>query len=489
MNLVELVQQDMFMPPEWSREFNHIQIDSRDVQKGDLFIARTASAEAFIADAIERGAVAVLAEGDMGFRCEASAFFPMVPVFFTPAVKQHLSAWLHRRYPLNDLQLVGVTGTNGKSSITQYIAQLMSALGKSCGVVGTLGNGVWPHLADTRNTTPDLSVVLRELANFQQQKVTYAALEVSSHGLQQERVQGVPFAIAVLSNLTQDHLDYHGDMESYFAAKRRLFIESEPHIALINIDDAYGQRLADDAAIKVQVLTYGKHPDADIRYELGALSDAGLSAVVHTPWGVASLQLPLVGEFNLANACAALAVLCVWNFPLVAVAQAASQLEPVNGRMELYSKDHSPLVVVDFAHTPDALTNVLQALKPWQKPITCVFGCGGDRDRQKRSLMMAAALAGANCVLLTDDNPRSEDPEQIFADALADVQPEQVTAMHDRARAIEHAITHSASEAVVVIAGKGHEAYQEIQGVKHPYSDAAVLQQLGYVKVGGPYVG
>lgn len=488
MKLSQIVAADMFMPPEWDREFSHLVVDSRDIQPGDVFIARqghSGHGTQHIADAVAAGAVAVLAEGEQGFRCEWNADGDGVPVFMTPQLEEYLPQWLHRRYATAGMALIAVTGTNGKSSVTQYIAQLATACGRECGVLGTLGNGRWPQLQHTRNTTPDLSVILRQLDELKNQSVNLAALEVSSHGLDQQRVAGITFDVAVLTNISQDHLDYHGNMDDYFAAKRLLFTRHQPRVALINIDDPYGRQLAADPEITAEVVTYGAAEDARVRYQIEQLSADGMTAQLTTPWGRARLQLPLIGGFNLANATAAIAALALQHQPDFArLVQAAATLQPVAGRMELYRKHNAPLAVVDFAHTPDALENVLQALQPWQKPVTCVFGCGGDRDRSKRPLMARVAEQYAAQVWLTDDNPRNEDPQQIFADALAGVKG-AIHTEHDRRAAINAAVQAAGADGIVLIAGKGHEEYQDVKGVKHPYSDTAVLAALGYCKAGG----
>lgn len=486
MKLSQLIANDFYLPLEWDREFEHIVTDTRQLKKGDLFIARQGLAEhgsQYIDQAIEKGAVAVLAEGEMGFESKESPFFPRVPVFYAEEVATHLPQWLARRYPLADMSLIAVTGTNGKSSVSQYIAQLSSASQQACAVLGTLGNGIWPELQETTNTTADLAVIRRHLSDYQEQKVALAALEVSSHGLQQNRVAGLSFSTAVMTNLSQDHLDYHGTMEAYLAAKKQLFTDYNIQHALINVDDEYGKQLAQDQAIQVPVVTYGSCKEADVRYQLLAFDKDGLHAEVRSPWGNAMLVLPLMGEFNVANAVAAIAALTLQGFDFEQLCQQAGQLRPVAGRMELYQRANSPLVVIDFAHTPDALANVLLALKPWQRQLTTVFGCGGDRDRSKRPLMMQTALEHSDCVWLTDDNVRFEDPQQIFADALTGGFTEHQE--HDRARAIAAAISAAAADGIVLVAGKGHEGYQDIQGTKHAYSDKATLLALGYSAVGG----
>lgn len=488
MKLSQLIVNDFYLPLEWDREFNHIVTDTRQLKQGDLFIARQGLAEhgaKYIDQAIELGAVAVLVEGEMGFESKDSPFFPRVPVFYAEEVATCLPQWLARRYPAATMNLIAVTGTNGKSSTSQYIAQLAALCEQPCAVLGTLGNGIWPNLQETTNTTADLAVIRRQLDHYHEQGVGLAALEVSSHGLVQQRVTGLSFSVAIMTNLSQDHLDYHGSMDAYLAAKKQLFTEYGVQHALINIDDEYGQQLAADSSITAAKLTYGAHASADVRYQLLAFDNNGLHAEVRSPWGTTQLVLPLMGEFNVANAVAAISALALQGYDFLMLCDKAQQLHPVAGRMELYQKAGAPLAVIDFAHTPAALINVLQALQPWQRPLTTVFGCGGDRDRSKRPLMMQAALAHSNSVWLTDDNVRFEDPQQIFADALAAGQP--TAQVHDRQQAITEAIAACAANGIVLIAGKGHEAYQDIQGVKHSYSDKAVLLSLGYQLIGGAH--
>ena len=490
MKLSQLVGNDMYMPPEWDREFNHISIDSRSIEKGDLFIALPGvreHGEQYINTAIEKGAVAVLAAGEMSFRCEQSSHFASVPVFFAEEVERCLPQWIQNRYAVNSMQLVAVTGTNGKSSVTQYIAQLAQQCAEPCAVFGTLGNGLWPELKATKNTTSDLVTLTKELYELKLAGVNLAALEVSSHGLVQQRVAGMAFQTAVMTNLSQDHLDYHGNMEDYFAAKKQLFTDYSLQNALINIDDEYGQALAADSAVQGKVITYGKHSDAQVRCTLLAFDKSGMHAELKTPWGVAQLVLPLMGGFNLVNATAAIAVLALQGMDFNRLCKAAQKLRPVNGRMEVYTKADSPVVVVDFAHTPEALRNVLKALQPWQRAITTVFGCGGDRDRGKRPLMLAVAKELSEQVWLTDDNPRYEDPAQIFNDLLAGagVNASSINTEHNRTIAITQALAATKESNIVLIAGKGHETYQDIKGKKIPYNDGQFLMEQGYQRLGG----
>lgn len=478
MKLSQITLSDCYIPPEWDREIRHVRVDSRLIQQGDALLVRSIDAiesERFIADAIARGAVAVVAQGALGFACGDGG----VPIFSSPAVADHWQSWLHRRYArVAQLSLIGVTGTNGKSSVTQYIAQLLMAMGHPCGLLGTLGNGLWPQLQATANTTSDLAITLQQLDGMVGQ-ANWAALEVSSHGLQQQRIAGLAFKGAVFTNLSHDHLDYHQSMENYFAAKRRLFEEYAIEHALINVDDEYGRALAQSLPSEMSVLTYGCEAMADVQiHDICWLGDR-LQARIRSPWGDDLIQVPLLGDFNMSNAVAAMVALAQQGMDWSALCIAAQQLQPVLGRMAFYRHADGRTAVIDFAHTPDALANALAAL-PTLSPYV-VFGCGGDRDRRKRPLM-AAALDGIEQVWLTDDNPRFEDPESIWQDVLQHAPAARFHRQHNRSLAIEEACAAMPANGVVLIAGKGHEAYQDVAGQRHAYSDESVLLALGFVR-------
>lgn len=470
--------------------FRHLVTDSRDVRSGDAFLAlpgSSADGRQFIPKAITQGATVILEP------CGSAVIEQLEGCvrIGLPNLLEQLPEMLHWRYDqARQVRLLAVTGTNGKSSVTQYIAQLASAQGLSCGVIGTTGNGVWPNLQPTRNTTPGLDVMLRILDGWARSGVDLAAVEVSSHGLEQGRVQGLAFAAAALTNLTQDHLDYHGDMESYYQAKRLLFTDYGIQTAFINADDAYGQRLLFELPASVKPVVFNETgTGGDLASECWSWSNVafglhGIEARLSYPGESQTIHLPLIGGFNIANAVLAIAMLSTLPLNTRELLSAARHLTPVAGRMELLTCPDKPAVVLDFAHTPDALENVLAALEQWQLPVSLVFGCGGDRDRSKRPLMMQVALASAHRVWLTDDNPRYEDPDQIWADALAVDGTEAVICQHDRALAIQQAITQTPLDGLVVVAGKGHETVQEIQGQHIPFSDFQVLAELGYRRMG-----
>jgi len=486
MKLSAIVKNSIYVPPEWDRDVNDIHADSRDIKKGDLFIARSGSAahgSDYVARAIEAGASVIIEEGADCFRCEAGG----VPVYPADNIKSVLPQWLANRYSsVCDLSLYAVTGTNGKSSVTQFIAQLANALGKKCGVVGTLGNGIWPELHATRNTTPDICVVYRMLNEFAEAGAEAAALEVSSHGLDQGRVAGLNFDVAILTNLTQDHLDYHGDMESYFAAKAALFTTGMAKAAVISTHDVYGQRLLSMPGVPETCLSLASE-QGDILYRNIDLAEEGLTAELNTPWGKGNLNVPLMGDFNVANVAAAISALSLTGVAFNELLSAAKNLQSVEGRMALYTCEGKAKAVIDFAHTPDALENVIRAVSTQATELSVVFGCGGDRDRSKRSLMADAAASAKN-VWVADDNPRTESSEQIFADIKKSPAATRFIFEHDRTAAITAAVAATSASGIVLVAGKGHENYQEINGVKHNYSDAAVLESLGYRRAGGSHV-
>lgn len=444
-------------------------LDSREVGRNDVFVAlagRAFDGHDYIDQAISAGAVAILAERPVGDK--------PVPVIVIDDLRARLGELAHRFYdnPTERLAMVGITGTNGKTSTCQYIAQSLDFLGKRCGIIGTNGQGLWGALQETLNTTPDVIRLHRELARQLEQGGQFSAMEVSSHGLDQGRVDGVRFRTAVFTNLSRDHLDYHGTMEAYGAAKWRLFQWPGLVNAIVNLDDTWARAHLDSVRADT-VLTYGRTVDADIRVTDHRCHPTGLDAQVSTPWGAVELNLPLLGLFNLSNALAAFTVLLAESVPLSTAARVISNVRPVKGRMERVLLRNGPTVVVDYAHTPDALEKALRACRDHvQGRLGVIFGCGGDRDRGKRPEMAAAAERGADFVVVTDDNPRSEASADIIADTRAGFEhPERVVEIANRRRAIFDTLSRCSPDDVVLIAGKGHEAYQEIQGVRHHFSD------------------
>ena len=497
MNLIQLLQ--AILPATILSQLDHtleikgLVTDNRDVEDSDCFIALagiTHHGKQFIDDAVRRGACVVLVESDDdGIEFKVNQQKQKIPVISLSNLKANVNALLIRFYDVSssafDMRLFGVTGTNGKSSITRFVAQMSADLGQSAGLMGTLGFGVWPDVIESKNTTPELAVLLRQFSAMQKAGAQVVAMEVSSHGIEQQRIEGLTFDSAVFANLSQDHLDYHGDMESYFAIKRELFIPESLQYAIINIDDVYGQRLLADDAITAQKISYGFSEQADIRVVNWAMHATSIDADIVTPWGGASFTINMVGDFNLANVLAAIGLLCVENkFSFQEIITSIQSITPAPGRMQTYCKQGSVPVVVDFAHTPDALENVLSTLsKQVEGQLAVVFGCGGNRDAAKRPLMASVAQNLADVICFTADNPRDENLESIINDMQAGLLVSNnalVQVEHDRQQAIVQTINILTENDILLVAGKGHEQYQEIAGAKNTYSDEAVLFSLGY---------
>ena len=452
--------------------------DSRALAPGEVFVAypgARADGRRFIAAAVARGASAVLWErqGQAGGTAIA---LPNVAVDDL----QSLSGWIaHLVYgrPSEKLWTVGVTGTNGKTSVSQWIAQAFERLGRSCAVVGTLGSGFPGKLEESLNTTPDALTVHRLFAQHLAQGAQAAAMEVSSIGLHQGRVNGVHFDVAVFTNLTRDHLEYHGSMEAYGAAKAQLFAVPGLKAAVLNLDDAHGRKIAGDlAGSGVRVSGYSLHAGAGaaLTAEHIAATPHGLRFTAATPQGRADIVAPLVGEFNVSNLLAVLGTLLASGVPFDQAAAALRRLTSAPGRMQPLGGEGQPLAIIDYAHTPDALDKALAALRDTARArggrLVCVFGCGGNRDPGKRPLMGGVAARRADGVILTSDNPRDEDPQAILADIARAAPGARV--IGDRAEAIRAALAEAGVRDVVLIAGKGHETYQEIGGRRQPFSDA-----------------
>jgi UDP-N-acetylmuramoyl-L-alanyl-D-glutamate--2,6-diaminopimelate ligase len=383
--------------------------------------------------------------------------------------------------------MAGVTGTNGKTSVSQWIAAASNALGRRAAVIGTLGNGLVGERAEARNTTPDPIVLQRLLADYLRRGARCVAMEVSSHGLDQGRVTGIEYDCAVFTNLTRDHLDYHGTMEAYAAAKYSLFDAPGLEHAVVNADDPWGAKLAQRLEGRgLDVVTFGTGPAARLRARDVRLSEAGVRFTVDGDFGTGDVKARVLGAFNVSNLLAVLGTLLAQGIPFDEAVTAVARLEPVTGRLERVGGGAAPLVVIDYAHTPDALEKALAALRPTVAAghrLVCVFGCGGDRDAGKRPLMGQVAARLADHVVVTSDNPRGEDPHSIIAQILEGIPGDRAEAIEDRQVAIFSAVHHATAGDVVLLAGKGHETYQEIAGMRHPFNDrevaGAALAQWG----------
>jgi UDP-N-acetylmuramoyl-L-alanyl-D-glutamate--2,6-diaminopimelate ligase len=458
-------------------------LDSRQVVAGDLFIAvkgTQANGTQYITQAVNNGAVAVLVEqGALAPECA-------VPVIVVPQLSEYVSdiAGVFYAQPSQQVPITAITGTNGKTTCSQLLAKLFELLDEPAGFIGTLGYGlsgyglsgskVGKQPTDTGLTTPDAISVQRILAELKETGAKRIAMEVSSHSLVQRRVAGLKINTAVFTNLTRDHLDYHGDLNRYAAAKARLFAMAGLKSAVINLDDSVGRLILANLDSLVNGISYSvENHSADIYCERISISAAGIDAEVVTPWGRGHLQSSLLGKFNLANLLAVIGAAGMQGFALDKILQAAAALTAVTGRMELVDSSAQPAVVIDYAHTPDALEKALQALRGHCRgKLWVVFGCGGDRDIGKRAEMGKVADHRADKIIVTSDNPRSESPQKIINQVLLGISRD-VSAVVDRRDAIRTAIVDAQPEDVILIAGKGHEDYQILGADRLPFSDRA----------------
>jgi len=455
--------------------------DSRRAGPGAAFFAwpgERADGRRHIAEAVAQGAAAVLWEAG-GFDWRAEWRVPNAPV---AGLRAQAGALAHEFYgrPSAALWACGVTGTNGKTTCTQWIAAALGAADRKCGVIGTLGAGFPGTLADAGHTTPDVLEVHRLLADFRDHGAAAVAMEVSSHALAQGRVDSVAFDCAVFTNLTHDHLDYHRTMQAYGEAKARLFEGAGLACAVVNLDDEFGAQLAGRLGARgTRVIGYRLTPGRARGEHLSAVRVDGRQVTIDSSWGGARISVPALGAYNVANALAVAGALVASGMPFADAARALEGLPEVPGRMQRLGGDGAPLVVVDYAHSPDALANVLRALRPEAQArggaLVVVFGAGGDRDRAKRAPMGEVATQLADRVMLTSDNPRGEDPLAILREIAAGAGG-RCGEEPDRARAIEAAIAAAGDADVVLIAGKGHETTQEIAGRRLPFSDAGVAR-------------
>ncbi|MCK9388588.1 MAG: UDP-N-acetylmuramoyl-L-alanyl-D-glutamate--2,6-diaminopimelate ligase [Sulfuritalea sp.] len=457
--------------------------DSRRVQPGDVFVAfpgAQVDGRDFIGQAVAKGAAAVIAEAGMSETTKVGAGgAAVIEVEGLAALSGEIAHLVYGR-PSEHLWLAGVTGTNGKTSVTQWIAQAMNSLQHKCTVIGTLGNGFLDALDESPNTTPDATTLHAAFAGFVARGADACAMEVSSIGLDQGRVNGAAFDVAVFTNLTRDHLEYHGTMDDYAAAKEKLFFAPGLAAAVINLDDPLGLVLAEKLKGRpgtgMRTIGYtltdidGSRTDEILRAENLSMGAAGIEFVLR---GV-KFAAPVVGRFNVSNLLAVIGALLARGEHLEDIAVALRGIQPPPGRMQALGGVNEPLIVVDYAHTPDALEKALGVLRETAAArggkLVCVFGCGGGRDPGKRPQMGAIAERLADRMVLTSDNPRGEDPQAIIDDVLAGMQALPLV-QPDRGRAIADAVNGADARDVVLLAGKGHEPYQEIAGVRYPFSD------------------
>ena len=486
-----------------------LRLDSRAVTTGDVFFALKGATQAsrtaeFVQSALDKGALAVFSE------CALDGFSGQ-PVFVIEDLRQWVGVltqrFLQARQPVKLAQVAAVTGTNGKTTISRLLAELLSFSGHPTAVMGTTGNGILPNIEPSTHTTVDAIQLQQQLYAFSQQGAAYLCLEASSHGLDQGRLAGTEIKVALFTNLTRDHLDYHGTLEHYAQAKARLFAFPSLTHAILNKDDPAWQLMQQEVDIQNQQRqqaaqpllsswTYSLHDSSADFYALQlSYSLHGADIQLASPFGELRFHSPLLGHFNVSNVIAAVAGALALGLDPQQVAAKVASLKGAPGRMQVVA-DKDRLFVVDYAHTPDALTQVLTSLKPHvegQGRLWAVFGCGGDRDRGKRPLMTQAALDVANVVLLTADNPRSEAVAQILQDmqqGLAGQQQATLLVEPNRRLAIQQVVRQAKPQDIVVLAGKGHETYQEIEGVRHWFDDVvelnAALQHTQLIPKGYP---
>ncbi|WP_313573359.1 UDP-N-acetylmuramoyl-L-alanyl-D-glutamate--2,6-diaminopimelate ligase [Pseudescherichia sp.] len=472
-----------------ARALREMTLDSRVAAAGDLFVAvvgHQADGRRYIPQAIAQGVAAIIAEAKGEAADGEIREVHGVPVIYLSQLNERLSALAGRFYnePAEHLSLVGVTGTNGKTTTTQLLAQWAQLLGETSAVMGTVGNGLLGKVIPTENTTGSAIDVQHVMADLAEQGATFAAMEVSSHGLVQHRVAALKFRASVFTNLSRDHLDYHGDMAGYESAKWLLFSAHHYGQAIVNADDEVGRRWLANLPDAVAVSMEGHiNPDCHGRWlkaEAVSYHDSGATVRFTSSWGEGEIESRLMGAFNVSNLLLALATLLALDFPLSDLLKTASRLQPVCGRMEVFSAPGKPTVVVDYAHTPDALEKALQAARlHCTGTLWCVFGCGGDRDKGKRPLMGAIAEEFADVPVVTDDNPRTEEPRAIINDILAGMlDAGRARVVEGRAEAVTSAIMQAKENDVVLLAGKGHEDYQIVGNRRLDYSDRVTAARL-----------
>ncbi len=455
-----------------------VSLDSRDVQPGSLFFAVPGlidDGRSHIKSAITAGASAIVYESE-GWQIERIGSTPQIGV---PDLSRKISAIadLYFRHPSKKVHVVGITGTNGKSSCAVMTAQALESLGHRCGIVGTLGYGFPDELAPIPLTTPDSISLQRYLAQLVSAGAQSICLEVSSHALDQSRTDGVRFGTVVFTNLSQDHLDYHRNMEDYRAAKSKLFTRTDASHAVLNIDDDFGRSLLGRTSAEQEV-TYGEQ-SSDIQLVNCSPDERGLSVSIRIHGELIAVRSKLLGRISGINLTTVAAVLHSFGISNQDIEESMHAIEPIPGRLErIYGASHFPSVYVDYAHTPDGLQQALNSVREITRgSLWCVFGCGGERDKEKRPLMGAIAEHLADRIIVTDDNPRNEDPETI-ADDITSQMKDSPLIIHDRRQAIAHAISQADAEDSVLIAGKGHETMQICARKSIAFSDRQVSEEL-----------
>ncbi len=482
MQLSELIS----LPIPYHRPITGLSLDSRSVNCGDLFFALAGQhthGAAYIEIALQKGAVAIVQEvsPDSDPNPTTEWLAQETPCVKIPNLNQRVGEIAARfyKFPAQHLTIMGVTGTNGKTSTTHFISQLLQKQEVVCGLIGTLGYGLYGQLQTATHTTPNPIQLQQQLAHFHSRSISHVAMEVSSHALDQGRTNGVTFSTAIFTNLSRDHLDYHGNMLEYGKAKQRLFMQPTLKTAIINQDDPFGQHLLGNLPTHVVPLTYSQeHSQSSVYARVLKRDQEGYHLKIHSLWGEGECHLPLLGKFNVSNVLGSLTTLLKLGYPFKQVLAHLSQLQAVQGRMERIIYPPYPTIVVDYAHTPDALQKTLSALRQHcTGQLWCIFGCGGERDRGKRPLMGQIAQQQADKVILTDDNPRHEHSQTII-DEIRKGCLHPTAIIPERAQAIRYAIQQANPNDLILIAGKGHENYQQIGDQKIPFSDSQFVKDL-----------
>ena len=463
-----------------------LSLNSHEIIEGSVFIALNGAKQhglGYASQAIENGAVAILFDSQDAHIAEMYFDMSKTVAIAIPDLLQNLGEMAARfyQYPSQSMTVIGITGTNGKTSCSQFLSQMLA----HCAFIGTLGWGTPSQLNKTRNTTPDALAVQKILATLKKTHSQFVAMEVSSHGLAQGRVNGVQFNGAIFTNLSRDHLDYHGTMDAYLETKLQLFRTKNLHFAVINLDDAMSERVIDVIAPDVTIIGVSALGKKSPRGETVSASNvqlnlSGIECDIRWQDQIQTLPIPLIGRFNLENVLCVLAAMLALDIQFSVATQKLSTLTSVDGRMtRLGGVDNQPLVIIDYAHTPDALEKVLKSLRQHaQGSLSVVFGCGGNRDSGKRPQMGRIAEQYADHVYLTDDNPRFESNEEIMQAILSGCMLQKHQIIHHRAQAIKEAILQASAQDCILIAGKGHESYQEIEGVQYSFNDTQCVREV-----------
>lgn len=462
-------------------EIEHIEQDSRQVKSGAVFVAingHKVDGVQYVTEALSKGAVAIVSENNLALgpttthiqvACARRALAELSNAFFGDISRE--------------MKVIGITGTNGKTTTAYLIRDLLRDGGFKPGLLGTVSYEIGEHILPALHTTPEAPVIHSMFQQMKEASCDSVVMEVSSHAIALQRVLGIDFDVSVFTNLTQDHLDYHKDMDTYFNVKSKLFTDGMlggRHAAVINIDDPWGCKLLQAAELQSEVITYGFNPEAVVQASDAHMDENGARFKVSTPWGTADIHLHLLGCFNISNALAAIASGGLCGLDLKAMAQSLSRVKQIPGRLELVQNRRHKKVFVDYAHTDDALRNVLSTLRPLCKgTLTVIFGCGGNRDRGKRKLMGQVAAELADYCIITSDNPRNEDAGMIASDIMEGFSnQEQFEIVLDRREAIKMGLQNTGRKDILLVAGKGHENYQESLGTVIPFDDCEIIREL-----------